>query len=531
MRTSARIQHGRLLWGAALLLACWFGVASCRSAPLRETPAPSAAGKAPADLPSPPREFRAAWIATVANIDWPSRPGLPVDSQKAELVRMLDRAAALRLNAVLFQVRPAADALYDSPYEPWSYHLTGRQGQAPRPYYDPLAFAVREAHARGLELHAWFNPYRAHHPTDRSPKASSHVSRTQPSWVRTYGAYQWLDPGMPAVRAHTLQVILDVVRRYDIDGVHFDDYFYPYRSYADGAAFPDDLSWRAARAAGEARSRDDWRRHNVDRLVEAVHREVRALKPHVKFGISPFGIWRPGHPEGTTGFDAYAELYADARRWVRAGWLDYVTPQLYYRIDQDGQPYPVMLRWWTQQNVHGRHVWPGNYTSRIRTATARRWPVDEILGQVYITRALPEATGNVHFSMKALMAAGAGAADTSGTLLGRRLAQGPYAETALVPASPWLDDVPPGRPAVRWTEAGGRVVLHLIPPADEPVRQWVVRRKVGGQWRMDVVPAGQRRYVLPEGEAPAAVAVSVVDRVGNEGAVTVVQSPVRRAAS
>ncbi len=428
---------------------------------------------------------------------------------------MLDGAQALNLNAVIFQVRPAADALYDSPHEPWSAFLTGRMGQAPEPFYDPLRFAVEEAHRRGLELHAWFNPYRAGHPADTAGMAPGHVSRRHPAYVRRYGEYLWLDPGVPEARAHTERVILDVVERYDIDGVHFDDYFYPYRAYADGADFPDSTSWQRALEGGETRTRADWRRHNVDQLVESVYHGIKRIKPHVKFGISPFGIWRPGHPDGITGFDAYDELYADARRWLREGWVDYLTPQLYYRIDQTGQPYPVMLRWWIEENAHGRHLWPGNFASRVRSPGERHWPAGEILGQIYVTRAQPGAQGNVHFSMKALMPA----PDT--TAQGRlveRLRTGPYARPALVPASPWLDDAPPDRPDVSLRMEDGGGVVTMAPGGSEAVRSWVVRWRQDGRWQLALVPGAQRTFTLGGGARPDAVAVSAVDRVGNESA-------------
>src|SRR6185503_16315818 len=220
------------------------------------------------------REFRGAWIASVANIDWPSVPGLSTREQQDELVAILDRAVALRLNAVILQVRPAADALYASPYEPWSEYLSGRMGQAPNPYYDPLEFAVNEAHRRGLELHAWFNPYRAHHPSGKSRPSANHISVTNPELVKKYGSMLWMDPGEPEVRDRTLQVILDVVQRYDIDGVHIDDYFYPYKerdSRGRVIDFPDAVSWRKYLRSGGTLSRDDWRRANVDSLIHAVY--------------------------------------------------------------------------------------------------------------------------------------------------------------------------------------------------------------------------------------------------------------------
>ncbi|MBU6410991.1 MAG: family 10 glycosylhydrolase, partial [Verrucomicrobia bacterium] len=268
----------------------------------------------PAAVIPPPvaREFRGAWIATVANLDWPSKPGLPVAQQKTELIALLDRAAQLKLNAVIFQVRPMCDAMYASPLEPWSAYLTGVQGRAPQPFYDPLAFAIDEAHKRGLELHAWFNPFRVSSPQARLPLALDDIARTHPELVRHYGDLLWLDPGEPAARQHVLDVIMDVVKRYDVDGVQFDDYFYPYpQSDASGREldFPDAASWRRF-GAGRGLTRGDWRRQNINRFIQSVYQNIKAVKPWVKFGVSPFGIWRPGNPPQIKGFDAYAKLYA-----------------------------------------------------------------------------------------------------------------------------------------------------------------------------------------------------------------------------
>ncbi|CAN5818661.1 hypothetical protein BH23ACT11_BH23ACT11_04260 [soil metagenome] len=463
------------------------------------------------------REFRGAWIATVANIDWPSRPGLSTAQQQAELRALLDRAAVLNLNAIVFQIRPHTDALYASPYEPWSEYLTGKQGRAPEPFYDPLAFAVEEAHRRGLELHAWFNPYRAHHPAAQSAISEDHISRTRPELVREYGDYLWLDPGLPEVVDYSLSVVLDVVRRYDIDGVHFDDYFYPYPIRDDEGRrveFPDSLSWAQALQAGVTLSRDDWRRQNVDRFVERLYQEVKAEKPWVKVGISPFGIWRPGHPEGVRGFDAYQEIYADARKWQQAGWLDYFAPQLYWRIASEGQPYQPLLDWWVEQNTAGRHLWPGNYASRVGfdVGADPAWEPEELAQQVRITRSQPGATGNVMFSMKWLRDADAD--------LGATLGGAVYAEPALVPASPWLGIEHPGEPAVAIEWAGERAALTMMPGSGQPVWLWVVRARYGAEWAVNVVPGWRQSHPLdagPSGRLPDEVVVSAISRLGNEG--------------
>jgi uncharacterized lipoprotein YddW (UPF0748 family) len=297
--------------------------------------------------PALPREFRGAWVASVGNIDWPSKAGLTTQQQQAELLALLDKAVALRLNAIVLQVRPGCDALYASKLEPWSEYLTGTMGRAPEPSYDPLAFAVTEAHRRGLELHAWFNPFRARHAAAKSPAASNHISKTRPELVRKYGALLWLDPGEAAVHEHSLRVILDVTRRYDVDGVHLDDYFYPYPEKTAAkqvVPFPDDASWRKYQKSGGKLARDDWRRDNVNRFVQRLYASVKAEKPWVKVGISPFGIWKPGNPPGVRGMDATQEIFADALKWFHAGWVDYFAPQLYWSIDAPEQSFPALLK-------------------------------------------------------------------------------------------------------------------------------------------------------------------------------------------
>ena len=462
-----------------------------------------------AGLPGPTREFRGAWIATVANIDWPSQEGLSTDRQQAELRGLLDRAVELGLNAVVLQVRPAADALYASELEPWSEFLTGREGQAPSPFYDPLAFAVDEAHARGLQLHAWVNPFRAGHTAARGPHGALHVSRTHPEWVRRYGDQLWLDPGEPGATDHSLAVVLDVVTRYDVDGVHLDDYFYPYP--VGSTPFPDAESYRRAQGRGETLGRDDWRRQNVDRFVERLYAEVRAAKPDVLVGISPFGIWRPGHPAGITGFDAYEGLYADAQKWLQNGWLDYIAPQLYWSLDSRGQNFGRLLGWWADANTEGRHLWPGLYDSRTLPDVGT-WRPDEIVGQVRATREHGEATGTVHFSFKALAAS---------RPLGAALAREVYAEPAVVPPSPWLDAAPPPAPRVSVERRGAGVEASFAPRPGETVRQWVVRTERAGAWSWDVAPGDQR--TLPVAAGATRVAVSALDRAGNESPAAVVE--------
>jgi uncharacterized lipoprotein YddW (UPF0748 family) len=473
------------------------------------------------------REFRAAWVATVANIDWPSAPGLPVAQQQEELRSLIDRAAAMGLNALIFQVRPAADALYRSKLEPWSEFLTGQQGRAPDPMWDPLEFAVEEAHARGLELHAWFNPYRARFESPVGSLSASHISQTRPALVKRYGRQLWMDPGEPAVRARTLAVVLDVVKRYDIDGVHLDDYFYPYpiSGRRGPVSFPDDVSWMRYKRGDGTLARDDWRRENVNRLVRELYEGIRQTKPHVKFGISPFGIWRPGYPASVQGFDAYDKLYADARKWLREGWVDYFTPQLYWSIGSTGQSYPTLLRWWADENARNRHLWVGNFTSRV-TTRGNSWPASELLQQLRLTRRDPGAGGNVHFSVKTLLDNVRGVADSLRADL--------YARPALVPATPWLDATVPPPPVAtiatgdrRREQRGGGdasadVTVDLVPGAGDTPWLWVVQARTGRGWISRIVPGRERRITLP-GAAADSILISSVTRVGIEGAPALAQ--------
>jgi uncharacterized lipoprotein YddW (UPF0748 family) len=394
------------------------------------TAAPALAGDPiPAPRPLPEQEFRGVWVATVANIDWPSRRGLSAGEQKRELVAMFDRFKELNFNAVILQVRPMCDALYKSDLEPWSEYLTGEQGKDPG--YDPLAFAVAEAHKRGLELHAWFNPYRAWSPSARSKPAANHLVKARPDLAKPYGKHHWLNPTHPEVQKHSLAVVLDVVRRYDIDGVHMDDYFYPYPERdAAGAEipFPDDDTWDAYREAGGKLGRADWRRQAVNEFVRRQYEEVKKLKPHVKVGISPFGIWRPGHPAGIAGFDQYAKLYADAKLWLNEGWVDYFTPQLYWPIGQEQQSFPKLLGWWAKENTRGRHVWPGVATYRAAN-DHKGWTVGEVADQIRITRE-GDAPGAIHFSAKPILRNTNGVADALERV---------YAKPAKVPEMPWLE--------------------------------------------------------------------------------------------
>lgn len=451
-------------------------------------------------LPEPPREFRAAWVATVDNIDWPSKKGLPVAQQKAELAKIVDVAADMGLNAIVFQVRPHADAMYASKLEPWSEYLTGECGKAPSPAWDPLEFAIERCHERGLELHAWFNPYRAWHPAAKGPIPASHIAKTNPGIVKSYGTYLWMDPGEPEVQRQSLAVMLDVVKRYDLDGVHIDDYFYPYP--VRGQAFPDEPSWRASKPEAHKLSRSDWRRRNVDEFVHRLYDGIKATKSWVKFGISPFGIYRPGIPKGIqAGVDQYEDLYADALKWFREGWCDYFTPQLYWPINQKPQSYPVLLQWWVEQNEKGRHLWPGNYSSRL-DPKGGNWALGELTEQIAITRRLVKDPGNVHFSFKTFLNNWKGSRQALG--------KDQYAVPALVPPSPWLGGKAPAAPRSVHVD-GPRVTWELGHP--DTVGRVVVYAEVGGAWKVAGL-AGRTARTFELKEKASRVAVAVADRNG-----------------
>lgn len=492
----------------------------------------------PAAPPPAPREFRAAWVSTVANIDWPSRSNLSVEKQQAEALAILDRAKALNLNAIVLQVRPSADAIYPSELEPWSEFLTGQQGRAPRPMYDPLQFWIDHAHARGLELHAWFNPYRARHATAKSPLTPGHIANTEPGAVKPYGRYLWMDPGEPAASRHTLEVVLDVVRRYDIDGVHIDDYFYPYPIDApsvnntataaagaesaalDGGAgskaeleFPDQPAWQRYLLAGGQLDRAAWRRQNVNQLIEALYQGIHKEKAWVRFGISPFGIGRPDRrPAGIVGFSQYDKLYADAELWLANGWLDYLAPQLYWPVSQAPQAFDVLLDYWLAQNTKGRHVWPGLYTSRIDNSS-KAFPPEEIVKQIGVTRSRTGDHGHLHFSVAALMENRKGVCD--------QLKTQAYQYAALVPSTPWLGGSPPAAPAVMARRDGAGLALKLAPGAGKAVARYAVWSRYGNEWRFAVAPGTRTELRLPDdgaAGAASAVVVSAVDRLGNESA-------------
>jgi uncharacterized lipoprotein YddW (UPF0748 family) len=338
---------------------------------------------------SHPRELRGVWVATVSNLDIPS--GLSPDAGIAAMRALVERTRDAGLNAIFFQVRPESDAWYQSTLEPWSRYLTGTQGQ--NPGWDPLDALLSAAHARGVEVHAWVNPYRGL-VTAGSQTAMTHVTRTLSSAAITYDGRVTMNPGVPAVRQHVVNVIRDLLDQYDVDGLHFDDYFYPYPA---ANPYPDDATYQAYRADGGTMTKSNWRRDNVNALVREVMAVVTADHPQVRFGISPFGIWRPNNPPGVTGLDAYEEISCDAVTWMNQGWVDYLAPQLYWATTSSGQPFVPLLTWWANGTMGGRHVFPGHAVYRLGMTGFTS--VNEIRLQVNAGRMLRSqgVMGGLHF--------------------------------------------------------------------------------------------------------------------------------------
>lgn len=437
--------------------------------------------------PALAREFRGTWIATIYNIDWPSSPGLSAGAQQAELRGILDKVAALKMNAVIFQVRPQCDAVYSSSIEPWSSSLTGTMGRSPG--YDPLAYCIQQAHARGIEVHAWFNPFRAL-SNNSQQVAGNHVTRTMPQITKKFGTMTWCDPSIEQTRSRALAVILDVVKRYDIDGVHLDDYFYPYPS--GNLRFPD----------GKTPAQ---RRGYVDSFVNNLYSAVKRQKPWVRVGISPFGIWRPGVPDGIeAGIDSYEQLAGDSRKWLKNGWVDYLAPQLYWRNSPQKQSFSSLLNWWRQQGA--RPVWPGIATSRVASSEDPGRPASEITNQIDLSRKIGKNwNGHMHWSAKSLVKNQGGIAT--------RLA-GSYTQPAAIPPMPWVNSKAPASPGVSATIEGGSTIIRCSPAGN--TAKLAVQAKIGGTWRtVRIGPASSGAITFPRADA---IAVTALDRFGNASA-------------
>lgn len=346
-------------------------------------------------------EFRGVWIATVDNIDWPSKGNYNSDSQKVEFIKLLDFHQRNGINAVIVQIRPATDAFYPSQYEPWSQWLTGVQGQPPVPYYDPLEFMITEAHKRKMAFHAWMNPYRAQFNTNTSSISATHITRLHPEWFVNYGEKMYFNPGNKEVLQYVKNVVKDVVSRYDIDAIHFDDYFYPYR--IAGKEFPDDDTYLQY---GKGMRKDDWRRSNTDSIIAILSRTIKKEKKNCIFGISPFGVWRNADKDPVNGSNTnraqsnYDDLYANILLWLKKGWIDYVAPQIYWEIEHKIAPYEVLVNWWNT-HCYGKHCYIGLGIYKANTNASWK-DVTQIPRQIEILRSKANIQGMVFYSSKSL---------------------------------------------------------------------------------------------------------------------------------
>ncbi|MVM33237.1 family 10 glycosylhydrolase [Spirosoma sp. HMF4905] len=385
--------------------------------------------------PPPKREFRAVWVATVDNIDWPSKKGLPVADQQREIISMFDMYQQMGLNAVIVQIRSAADAFYAKSSEPWSEWLTGQQGLAPEPFYDPMELMIDQAHQRGLEFHAWFNLDRATF-SKYSSIAPTNIIYRKPGWMLSYGGRKLFNLGIPAVRSYVAGIVANVVREYDIDGIHFDDYFYPYAE--PGQVLRDDSTYKA-NYNGMVKA--DWRRDNVNKLIVEIRDSIRANKPWIKFGVSPFGVWKnqSNDPEGsaTNGGQSYYDNYADSRKWAREGTIDYIVPQVYFSSEFSRVPYKTLIDWW-KRNSGKAHLYIGHAVYRVGRGSERDpgwWRATEFPNQIRYNRQHQVVQGSVFFSAKNLKLNPLAFRDSLQTTL--------YRHVALVPTMPWLDSIPP----------------------------------------------------------------------------------------
>lgn len=409
----------------------------------------------------PKREFRAVWVTTFHNIDWPSVKGLEPDVQKREFIALAERQQRNGMNALIVQARPCGDAFYPSRLASWSEYLTGEQGKPPEPFYDPMAFAVEELHKRNMEFHAWFNPFRAVSHMRFSSVEQNHVSRLKPEWCFQYGEKLFFNPGIPEVREYLVNVVLEVARNYDIDGIHFDDYFYPYRE--KGIRIDDYATYR--KYGSGFSDIDTWRRHNIDTFIKTVSDSLQVIKPHIKFGISPAAIWRnkSKDPRGsdTQSFTSYDMLFADVRKWLQEGWIDYVAPQLYYSDTNPYASYSRLLPWWSQ-NTFGRHLYIGQAVFKVKKDISRHWKnPTQLPRHLSMNQSYEAIQGNVFFSENSFR--------DNPHAVEEMLQNNWHKYEALIPPMTWKDSIPPQAPRnLTAYKAPGKVFLSWEPPILAP---------------------------------------------------------------
>lgn len=426
---------------------------------------------------APKREFRAVWVATVNNIDWPSKPGISTEQQKKEVVEILNMHQKSGMNAIIMQIRPASDAFYPSELEPWSRYLTGSPGKAPEPFYDPLQFWIEECHSRNMEFHAWLNPFRVAQYASE-PLASNHIAFKHPEWIVNYGGKLYFDPGLPQTRDFVVQVVNDIVARYDVDAIHFDDYFYPYPLKED---FQDENSFAGHNRGFLLMQKAAWRRDNVDLTIKMLSENIKKIKPWVKFGISPFGVWRnkADDPQGsatTVGTTNYDHLYADILKWQKNGWIDYSLPQLYWQIGHPSVDFLTLSKWWAD-HAYNRGMYIGHAVYKLEAnASIPEWAdPNQLVKQIEITRQIPQLGGSAFYSSKHFKRDLFGFSETLQNKI--------YNRPALVPVMPWIDNKAPDQPR-RFRKRGNKLKWKPEKAATE------MDRTVG--YLVYLNPAGQK---------------------------------------
>lgn len=474
-------------------------------------------------------EFRAVWVATVTNIDWPSKKGLSVEQQKHEFISLLEMHKRNGMNAVIVQIRPVADAFYASPYEPWSEFLNGLQGLPPKPFYDPLSFMIAETHKQGMEFHAWLNPYRAVFNVGTSSITPNHITRQHPEWFVRYGDKKYFNPGLPEVINYLADIVKDIIKRYDVDGIHMDDYFYPYR--IPGKEFPDAEAYKKY---GNGLSQADWRRSNCDSIVKRIHEIILEENPMVRFGISPFGVWRNASVDSLMGSNTragqtnYDDLYADILLWQQKDWIDYVVPQLYWEIGHKLCDYETLLKWWGD-NSFGKHIYIGHGIYRAIGKTTAAWKnPNEFPNQIKLLRQNNNVQGSVFFSSSNFRYNPNGINDS--------LQHNYYRYPALIPPMNWIDTILPKKPTVlNCTKAYENYLLKGaadLKDETETVKNYTlyISENIAGlkQQPIQIIPAdftGKFQFVItPEefnpGWKQCLIAVTCIDRENNESDVS-----------
>jgi len=472
----------------------------------------------------PKYEFRAVWVATVNNIDWPSKPGLTTEQQQQEAVSIINNCRGLNMNAIIFQVRPAADAFYASDLEPWSRYLTGTPGQAPNPYYDPLQFWIEECHRQGMEFHAWLNPFRVSQNI-KEPLGGNHIAFQHPEWILKYGNLLYFDPGLPQTREFVGKVVKDIVSRYDVDAIHFDDYFYPYPL---AEAYPDTASFARYSRGFQKEDKADWRRENVDIIIKMLNDTIKATKPWVKFGISPFGVWRnksddPMGSDTKAGATNYDHLYADVIKWQRNGWIDYLLPQIYWQIGHPQADFKMLANWWND-HAYGKAIYIGHAVYKIEAGSnTPAWTKPfEIPNQIRMIRSIPGIEGSAFYSAKHFNRDLFGLQDSLTNTL--------YRKPAIVPPMRWIDNTPP-QPVKRIRKCGKKVKWKTEKAdrmMDKPNLFVIYGNEVGTEFNAEnpncfwgIVKEEKLKFApVNDKKKKYEVRISVLDRLNNESEVS-----------